>query len=152
MKTLAPAIFTALAFAGCSVPQYQSTSHSPDYSPPTYSAAPAAAPVSDLRSTLEGCMIVAEDGQALGVITANAYDSKSFLNQYGAYGSKYSATSIWNEYGQYGGEYSAQSPFNPYTNTPPRIITPDGQLLGYLTVNKFKMPNISAHAVAALMR
>lgn len=86
------------------------------------------------------------------MITANAYDPKSFLNQYGAYGSKYSSTSIWNEYGQYGGAYSALSPFNPYSNTPPRIISPDGRLLGFLTVNTLKTPNISPHAVAALMR
>ncbi len=88
----------------------------------------------------------------LGVITSNAYDSKSFLNEYGTYGSKYSSTSIWNEYGQYGGQYSSMSPFNSYTNTPPRIISPRGQLVGFLTVNQFKSPNISPYAVVALMK
>jgi len=88
----------------------------------------------------------------LGVITSNAYDTKSFLNQYGSYGSKYSATSIWNEYGQYGGQYSSMSPFNQYSSTPPRIISPGGQGIGFLTVNKFKTPSISPHALAALMR
>ncbi len=97
-------------------------------------------------------MIVAEDGQVLGLITSNAYNSDSFLNEFGRYGGKYSATSIWNEYGQYGGEYSRLSPFNPYTNTPPRIIARNGSFVGYLTVNQYKTPSVSPWAVVALMK
>lgn len=138
--------------AGCSMPQYSPpTSSGAAYYPPPVVQAPVS-PAGDLRTLLEGCSIIAEDGQMLGVITSNAYDTKSFLNEYGTYGSKYSSTSIWNEYGQYGGQYSSMSPFNSYTSTPPRIISPGGQVIGYLTVNKFKNPGISPYAIVALMK
>lgn len=141
-----------LLLAGCVVPQYYPQPSAGAASYPTPVVRAPAAPVGDLRSVLEGCSIIAEDGQMLGVITSNSYDTKSFLNEYGTYGSKYSSTSIWNEYGQYGGQYSSMSPFNSYTNTPPRIISPGGEVIGYLTVNKFKSPSISPYAVVALMK
>ena len=134
------------------MPQYAPPRSADAASYPTPVIQAPEAPVGDLRSVLEGCIIIAEDGQMLGVITSNSYDTKSFLNEYGTYGSKYSSTSIWNEYGQYGGQYSSMSPFNSYTNTPPRIISPRGQIIGFLTVNKFKSPSISPYAVVALMK
>lgn len=124
-------------------------------SEPTYPSPVIQAPANtagDIRFVLEGCSIIAEDGQMLGVITSNSYDTKSFLNQYGTYGSKYSSTSIWNEYGQYGGQYSSMSPFNAYSRTPPRIVSPGGEVIGFLTVDKFKSPGISPYAVVALMK
>jgi len=105
----------------------------------------------DLRVALEGCVIVAEDGQMLGLITSNANAKNSFLNEFGPYGSKFSSTSIWNQFGKYGGQYSSKSPFNSYSTTPPRIIAPNGEQVGYLTVNEFLSPTISPYALAALM-
>ena len=127
-----------------------SSADEPSYPNPVVQA--PANPVGDIRFVLEGCSIIAEDGQMLGVITSNSYDTKSFLNQYGTYGSKYSSTSIWNEYGQYGGQYSSMSPFNAYSSTPPRIISLAGEVIGFLTVDKFKSPGISPYAVVALMK
>ena len=49
--------------------------------------------------------LVAQDGQFLGKITDNQYDSDSILNEYGPYGSQYSNTSIFNEYSPYGSPY-----------------------------------------------
>ncbi len=43
------------------------------------------------------CIVVAQDGQPLGVISTNAFDSDSLANPYGTYGSKYGLNSIWNE-------------------------------------------------------
>ena len=133
-----PIILFLLIAAGCLPPQYyQST---------------ASGSTSNAQGSLEGCVIVAADGQMLGVITSNEYDTNSFLNQYGNYGNKYSATSIWNEYGAYGGQYAALSPFNAYANTPPQIIAVNGQAVGFLTVNSSKTPAVSPYALVSLMR
>lgn len=141
----------AVAVAGCAVPQsVRPTSYGASSYPAQVATVPAA-PVVDLRSVLEGCVIVAEDGQMLGVITSSAYDTNSFLNEYGPFGSKYGSASIWNKYGKYGNPYSPMSPFNPYSSTPPRIVTRDGQVVCYLTVNEFMSPAISPYALVALM-
>lgn len=140
------ALLLSLVFTGCdSIPHTQ----------PVYSSTPKASgnPRANrsVAQSLEGCVLIADDGEMLGVITSNKYDSDSILNEYGMYGGKYSATSIWNEYGTYGGEYSQLSPFNQYSTTPPRIVTPEGQILGYLTVNKYKTPSISPYALRAIL-
>ena len=80
--------------------------------------------------------LVAQDGQFLGLLSSNKYQSDSVLNEYGRYGSKYSSTSIFNQYGRYGSPYSKYSPFNLYTNTPPYIVL-RGREVGLLTVNSF---------------
>lgn len=71
----------------------------------------------------------------LGKLTPNEYDKDSIFNEYGTYGSAYSSKSIWNEYGTYGGKYSSQSAFNEFATKPP-VIVYDGEVIGYLTVNK----------------
>ena len=63
--------------------------------------------------------IIAADGQYLGRLSANPYDSDSVSNPYGQYGSPYSPTSINNPYSQYGSPYSPISPNNPYATKPP---------------------------------
>jgi len=85
---------------------------------------------------LIGAKIIANDGQFLGIISSDKYDSNSISNKYGNYGNKYSSTSIFNQYGNYGGKYSSLSPFNKYTSTPPKIMVND-QFIAYLTVNKY---------------
>ncbi|MCR9055621.1 MAG: hypothetical protein NXI26_27620 [bacterium] len=80
--------------------------------------------------------ILADDGQYLGKLTLNKYDSESIMNRYGSYGSKYSSTSIYNQYGSYGSKYSSLSPYNKYTSTPPLIYL-RGRKIGYLTKNKY---------------
>jgi hypothetical protein len=85
--------------------------------------------------------IVADDGQFLGKLTLNQYDSESISNSYGSYGSLYSSTSIKNQYSQYGSPYSSLSPFNQYSSTPP-IIYLKGREYGSLTKNKYKSGTI----------
>lgn len=80
--------------------------------------------------------IVADDGQFLGKLSLNRYDSESISNIYGEYGSKYSSTSILNQYSSYGSKYSSLSPYNQYTSTPP-IIYLRGNKYGHLTKNKY---------------
>lgn len=92
----------------------------------------------DLLALLEGSRILADDGQFLGVITQNQFSSDSILNEFGRYGSEFSTTSIFNEFGRYGGEFSRLSPFNEFTTAPPRVISPGGELVAYLTKNQFK--------------
>lgn len=85
--------------------------------------------------------LVADDGQFLGKLSLNQYDSESISNTYGSYGSPYSSTSIKNQYSQYGSPYSSLSPYNQYSNTPPTIYI-IGIEYGYLTRNIYKSGNI----------
>lgn len=96
-------------------------------------------PTLNLSGTLK---LVGQDGQFLGYINVSSYDTESFLNEYGIYGSKYSATSIWNPYSVYGSKYSNLSAFNPYATQPPMIYS--GQVfIAYLTMNKYLYPAIT---------
>jgi hypothetical protein len=108
--TIILAVLSAL-LSGCASSSIQTPS---GHYEPRPRLAPASR-VGDLLTLLEGCVIVADDGQPLGVITQNEFASNSLLNEYGKYGNKYSSTSIFNEYGTYGGEYSRLSPFNEFT-------------------------------------
>jgi|TARA_B100000678_G_C18184351_1_gene492490 hypothetical protein len=81
--------------------------------------------------------LVADDGQFLGKLSLNQYDSESISNKYGSYGSQYASTSINNQYSSYGSKYSSLSPHNQYTSTPPTIYL-KGRKYGYLTKNKYK--------------
>lgn len=98
-------------------------------------AGPAPPSSLDCRS-LEGAIVVAQDGQYLGVVTCNKYDVDGIFNKYGSYGSKYSSTSIWNKYGSYGGKYSSDSLFNKYSSGPPQIMGTSG-FVAYLSVNRY---------------
>lgn len=87
----------------------------------------------------------AADGQFLGRVSENTYDSESLLNQYGPYGSPYSPTSIFNSYSQYGSPYGNFSINNPYTTTPPSLFI-RGRLLGLVTKNTYVPNAIDADA------
>ena len=88
------------------------------------------------RKMLGESFLEASDGQFLGKLCLNEFDSESVTNRFGQYGSQFSATSINNSFSVYGSPYSALSPNNPFTTTPPRIYL-RGQLWGTLTVNGF---------------
>src|SRR5437867_2924771 len=45
-----------------------------------------------------GAALVAADGQYLGLVTCNRFDTDGIFNRYGSYGSRYSSTRIWNKY------------------------------------------------------
>jgi hypothetical protein len=64
--------------------------------PPLAMQCPSAGPpaTSSLQATLTGLALVAADGQFLGTISSNAFDSDSVCNQFGRYGSQFSSTSI----------------------------------------------------------
>ena len=96
---------------------------------------------------LEGCRIVADDGEFLGIISKNAIDAKSILNEIGKYGSQISSVSIFNTIGKYGSEISSLSPFNEITSKPPKIFNKEGKFVAYLTKNSFKTPRVDAHAL-----
>jgi hypothetical protein len=97
-------------------------------------------------SSLEGTQLFANNGQFLGKITSNTFDSDSIGNQFGRYGSAYSSVSIFNEYGIYGGEFAALSPFNQFSSTPPTIYKQD-RPVAYLTVNRNKTPAIDPRSI-----
>ena len=145
------ALLLALAVltAGCAGGGYQTPTGY--YQPGTYVAPSPTAPT-DLLSLLEGCVIVANDGQPLGVITQNEFAANSLLNEFGKYGSEFSSTSIFNEFGKYGGEFSRLSPFNEFTRTPPQIISPSGKFVAYLTKNKFMTPAVDPHYLIGLLK
>lgn len=58
---------------------------------------------------LAGDKLYGNDGQYLGKVSNNKYDSESISNPYGKYGSKYSSTSINNQYSNYGSKYSTEN-------------------------------------------
>lgn len=92
----------------------------------------------DINKRINGreSFIVANDGQFLGKLTLNKFDSDSIYNEFGNYGSKFSATSIFNKFSNYGSPFSSLSPFNQFSNTPPYIYL-HGVKHAYLSVNQF---------------
>lgn len=122
---------------------------------PTYPVLrpPAPSPAAtDLLTLLEGCVIVANDGQFLGRITQNEVATDSILNQVGTYGSEVSSTSIFNQVGRYGSEVSSLSPFNEVTSTPPQIVNRSGRFVAFLTKNKIKTPAVDPHLLIGLLK
>lgn len=97
---------------------------------------------------LEGTILTAADGQMLGKVSRNRFDSESLMNSFGPYGSRYSSTSIFNQYGAYGSQYSALSPFNRYNTTPPMFVR-DGKTVAYLSVNQYVSPRIDPQRLLA---
>ena len=47
-----------------------------------------------MRVRRQESFLLAQDGQFLGMLSSNKYQSDSVMNEYGSYGSKYSSTSI----------------------------------------------------------
>ena len=113
--------------------------------------AKASANVEPSFSSLEGAIIVADDGQFLGKITSNSLDAQSLLNDLGKYGSELSSTSIFSQLSRYGGEISRLSPFNGITSTPPRIFK-GNTFIGFLTTNRVKSPRIDPHALVGWLK
>ncbi|MDP7066872.1 MAG: hypothetical protein QF637_04565 [Acidimicrobiales bacterium] len=113
---------------------------------PSAVATPGASPRALDFSSLEGAIIVAEDGEFLGKITIRATDPQSIGNEIGRYGGTISRTSIFNEIGRYGGEISRMSPFNSITSVPPRIFKGD-RFIAYLTVNTIITPRVDPRAL-----
>lgn len=98
----------------------------------------------EMRIRRQESFLLAQDGQFLGILSSNKYQTDSVMNEYGTYGSKYSSTSIFNQYSQYGSRYGFYSPFNPYTSTPPQIILKE-QWVGLLTANTFLQNRLDPH-------
>lgn len=98
----------------------------------------------EMRIRRQESFLLAQDGQFLGILSSNKYQTDSVMNEYGTYGSKYSSTSIFNQYSQYGSRYGFYSPFNPYTSTPLQIIL-KGQWVGLLTANTFLQNRLDPH-------
>lgn len=88
--------------------------------------------------------LIAADGQFLGILSSNKFQTESVMNEYGLYGSRYSSTSIFNQYCKYGSEYNILSPYNRYSQTPPRIFI-RGTLIGYLSANQFVNNRLDPH-------
>lgn len=93
----------------------------------------------------DGSYLIASDGQLLGMISDNRFDTDSILNKYGPFGSSYSPTSIFNRYSPYGSEYGALSISNPYCASPPKLII-NGRLIGRVTENRYISNRISPEA------
>jgi hypothetical protein len=103
-------------------------------------------------SQLEGCLVVSNDQQFLGVVTSNRFNTDSLLNEYGPHGSRFSQVSILNAFGPYGGEYSALSPFNQYTSTPPMLVCEGRGGVAYLTRNAALAPAVDPHLLLGFLR
>jgi len=104
-----------------------------------------------MAELIDKAFILGHDGQYLGLISANAYEAKSIVNEYGQHGSKYAANSIFNEYGNYGGEYALQSPWNSYSVNPPKVFLGE-RFVGYLTKNPQKTPRIDPDGLVGFLK
>lgn len=76
--------------------------------------------------TLKGCKL-----------SANKFDPDSTSNQFGRCGSSFSPDSINNQFGKFGSPFSPYSVNNPYATHAPKIVSPDGTLLGRKSANQF---------------
>ena len=86
-----------------------------------------------------GAYLEGEDGDFLGKLSKNRFDSDSLANTFGDHGSKYSSKSIFNTYGDYGSKYSSKSAYSKYAIDPPKILIEQSgkaYIVGYLTMNK----------------
>ncbi len=93
---------------------------------------------------LLGAEIVAEDGQPLGIIILDQFDSRSIMNPRSDFGSKAGRKSIFNQLGNYGGQFSLLSPYNGVTTTPPKIFK-NGAFITYLTINPRISPRLDPY-------
>jgi hypothetical protein len=123
----------------------QSVSGSPSATPvPLVSSVPppVAQPVVVLSpqpqntfATIDGqAVVVAADGQYLGLVSSNQFASDSICNSFGRYGSKFSSTSIRDDFGTYGSEFAPLSAYNNFASRPPAIIA-NRHIVGHLTKN-----------------
>ena len=102
-------------------------------------------------SNIIGAEIIAEDGQSLGIIVQDRFNTQSILNPVGDHGSQIGENSIFNPFGKYGGQISPLSPFNTRTKTPPKIIK-NGTLLMYLTTNGMISPRLDPYFLMAWLQ
>jgi|UPI00035EAB85 hypothetical protein len=84
--------------------------------------------------------LIAGDGQFLGLLSSDKYNSHSISNPYGDYGSTYGLYSIRNPYGLYGGEYGVYSPYNRYCMQPPIIFYQERSVI-LVTRNRYVISN-----------
>ncbi len=100
--------------------------------------------------TLNGASVYSNESQPkyLGFF-GNSYAGDSIMNQFGSYGSRYASSSVRNQFGTFGSNYSSLSANNSFTSTPPMIIK-GGQLIGYLTANKYISNGVSLDQIDSL--
>jgi hypothetical protein len=55
-------------------------------------------------------ILVANDGQYLGKLSSNHFDSESICNDFGSYGSRFSSTSSRQQFSSYGSDFSSSKP------------------------------------------
>ncbi len=60
----------------------------------------------------------------------------SSTGEFGPNGFKYE--SIWNRYGDFGSTFGDFSPCSQFANTPPVVVSKEGQFFGYLTIDQFR--------------
>jgi hypothetical protein len=71
----------------------------------------------------------------LGCLRCYRTDPFSVWNEKGEYGDPESELSIWNLDGPYGSGTSPMSPWNPNAETPPLVVSRNGNFYGYFTLN-----------------
>lgn len=74
----------------------------------------------------------------LGCLTCNEFDTASVFNSYGSYGSAYSQTSINNQFSTWGSDFSDFSACNRFAMNPPAVVSQDGKIAWYWTLNSLK--------------
>jgi len=96
-------------------------------------------------------VIIASDGEFLGLVSSNSFDSKSIMNDVGRHGSDVASKSIFNSVGRYGSDVSTQSPWNDIASKPPKVFLGE-RFVGYLTKNELKTPRIDPEALVGYLK
>lgn len=119
-------------------------------SPPDYCATPPRAP-----TTPVGCgslILLAADGEFLGIGTGNQFAVDGVCNEFSSYGSEFSSTSIFNQFSTYGSEFSSSSAYSPYASTPPVLFCSEsGDAVAYVTKNQALTPHIDPDVLCVVL-
>jgi hypothetical protein len=84
-------------------------------------------------SKFESSRIIGDDGTYLGKL-GPSWLSDSIFNSSSSYGNSWSQNSIFNSSSMFGSSFSSYSAFNEDAYNPPKIVTDEGEFIGFLSI------------------
>ena len=84
-------------------------------------------------SKFDGSSIIGDDGTYLGKL-GPSWLSDSIFNSSSSYGNSWSQNSIFNSSSMFGSSFSSYSAFNEDAYNPPKIVSDDDALIGFLSI------------------
>jgi len=84
-------------------------------------------------SKFQGSNIIGDDGTYLGKL-GPSWLSDSIFNSSSSYGNSWSQNSIFNSSSMFGSSFSSYSAFNEDAYNPPKIVSDEGDFIGFLRI------------------